>query len=288
MNQYNSSTQHGRIEQRQKGFFAVRIRTLAGNMTSEQLRKAAELSDKYGRGQLHITTRQSLEIHWVQETRLDNLFQEIHEAGLLLAVRGARLLTVIACPGRTLCRRGISDTIMLSKQLNDCMVGRGLPGKTKVAVSGCPNACAKPQINDIGLYGVIIPAVAGSCVKCDVCLQSCKAGAIESRNGVLGIDRNKCIGCGICVESCPQQALIAERQGYAVSIGGKIGRAPMLGTKLPDIIAEQDAVSCIQTILDVYQQLSLKGERIGTVINRIGLASFQQEMLKAVSGRTLS
>jgi dissimilatory sulfite reductase (desulfoviridin) alpha/beta subunit len=67
--QHNSIRQHGHIKQQQQGFVAVRIRTIAGNMTSDQLRKVAYLSDKYGQGQLHITTRQSVEIHWVQENQ---------------------------------------------------------------------------------------------------------------------------------------------------------------------------------------------------------------------------
>nr|WP_092074652.1 hypothetical protein [Dendrosporobacter quercicolus] len=46
--------------------FAVRIRTIAGNMTSCQLRKVADLADQYGRGQVHIATRQSVELHLVE------------------------------------------------------------------------------------------------------------------------------------------------------------------------------------------------------------------------------
>ncbi len=277
---------HGQIEQLQKGFFAVRIRTIAGNLSSEQLRKVAELTDKYGRGQLHITTRQSLEIHWVQELRLADLFREIQDAGLLLAVRGARMLSVIACPGRTLCQRGISDTIMLTNRLNEGMVGNELPGKTKIAVSGCPSSCAKPQINDIGLHGVSIPAVNGGCVGCGVCAQSCKVKAAQIHNGRLSINGSKCVGCGVCVKKCPHQVLSSERQGYAIYVGGKIGRVPMLGTKLFASIPEEEAVFYIETILDVYQQLSLEGERIGTVIKRIGLDTFREELFKKASSQS--
>jgi dissimilatory sulfite reductase (desulfoviridin) alpha/beta subunit len=206
------------------------------------------------------------------------MFKAIHDFGLLLAVRGPRLLTVIACPGRTLCRRGIGDTIMLAAQLDDFMVGQELAGKTKIAVSGCPSSCAKPQINDIGLHGVIIPAVADGCVGCNSCVQGCKVEAIAVYDCVPRIDRKKCVGCGICVKNCSQQALIAEKQGYAVYVGGKIGRNPMLGTRILTVIPEQEAISCIQAILDVYKRLSVKGERIGDVVNRIGVASFQQEI----------
>lgn len=272
-------TKHGRIEQRQTGFVAVRIRTIAGNLTSSQLRQVAELCDRYGRGQLHITTRQSVEIHWVQAHRLPILFREIHDLGLLLAVRGPRLLTVIGCPGRGLCRRGISDTALLAAQLDELMVGRALPGKTKVALSGCPNSCAKPQINDIGLHGVTIPAVAAGCTGCNDCVQGCNAAAITVQQCTPYIDSTKCVGCGLCIKNCPRQAVVAGQQGYAVYVGGKIGRAPMVGTKIFPAIPEQEAVAYIQVILDVYNRLSLKGERIGTLIKRIGVEPFRQEIL---------
>lgn len=280
INPCNSIRQHGHIKQQQQGFAAVRIRTIAGNMTSDQLRKVAYLSDKYGQGQLHITTRQSVEIHWVQENQLKTMFQEIYDFGLLLAVRGPRVMTVIACPGVTLCKRGIGDTTRLATQLNDCVVGRDLSGKTKIAVSGCPSSCAKPQINDIGLHGIIIPTVIEGCVGCNFCTQHCKVAAIKVEEMMPSIDSSKCIGCGACVKNCPQKALTAKRQGYAVYVGGKIGKKPMLGTKIFSVIPEQEAISCIQRILEAYSRLSFKGERIGTVINRIGMTNFQQEVLK--------
>ncbi len=280
IDQNNSIRQHGRIKQQQQGFTAVRIRTIAGNMTSDQLRKIADLSDRYGQGQLHITTRQSVEIHWVRENQLETIFQEIQDFGLLLAVRGPRIMTVIACPGITLCKRGIGNTVMLATQLNDCIVGREMPGKTKIAVSGCPSSCAKPQINDIGLHGVMIPAIADGCIGCNSCAQNCKVEAIKVRELIPCIDKDKCVGCGVCVKNCPKQALIAKRQGYAVYVGGKIGKKPMLGIKIFSIIPEQEAISFIQAILEAYSRLSVKGERIGTVINRIGLVNFQEEILK--------
>ncbi|WP_371379344.1 4Fe-4S binding protein [Sporomusa aerivorans] len=280
IDQASAIKQHGTIEQLQPGFAAVRIRTIAGNMTSDQFRTAAGLADKYGRGQLHITTRQSVEIHWVQTGQLAAAFRELLAAGLLLAVRGRRIMTVIACPGKALCRRGLGDTADLAAQLNAGMVGQELAGKTKIAVSGCPSACAKPQINDIGLHGVILPAVTGNCSLCNLCGQNCNSQAIEVRENNLSIDRDKCAGCGQCVKHCPHQALTAQKQGFAVYVGGKIGKKPLLGVKVFAVIPEQDALGYVQAILNAYRQLSLQGERIGDVIQRIGLPPFRQEIIR--------
>jgi dissimilatory sulfite reductase (desulfoviridin) alpha/beta subunit len=129
--------------------------------------------------------------------------------------------------------------------------------------------------------------VSGVCTGCGACAQSCKVKAAQVQNGWLHIDRSKCIECGVCVKNCPHQILSIKRQGYAVYVGGKIGRIPMLGTKLIASIAEEEAVFYIETILDVYQQLSLEGERIGTVIKRIGLENFREELFKKASFRKL-
>ncbi len=277
--QFSFSKHHGLLEQQQKDFFAVRVRTIAGNLTSAQMRKLADLSDKYGNGQLHITTRQSVEIHWVQEKQLACVFRETHDSGLLLAVRGPRILTTIGCPGIALCKQGVCDTTDLAAQLDALLVGREQPGKTKIALSGCPNSCAKPQINDIGLHGVVVPAVVDGCDGCNNCVAVCKVGAMTVSGCVPSVSADKCVGCGLCVKSCPKQALAVEKHGYAVYIGGKIGKRSMLGNKVLPFIPEREAVSCIEGILCAYNRLANKGERIGDVVNRIGLAAFQKELL---------
>ncbi|SCM81019.1 Nitrite and sulphite reductase 4Fe-4S region (fragment) [uncultured Sporomusa sp.] len=72
------------------------------------------------------------------------------------------------------------------------------------------------------------------------------------------------------------------KQGYSLYIGGKIGRKPILGNKIFAVIPEQEAISHIEIVLHVYNQLAYKNERIGDVINRIGLNSFLQEILQHV------
>lgn len=274
--------QHGYIKQQEDGRLAIRVRTIAGNLTSAQLRNLADLSDRYGNGQVHITTRQSVELHWIPEKNLDSIFQEINEMGLLLAVRGPRILTVIACPGIKLCKKGICNTVNLAAQLDALMVGRNQPSKTKVALSGCPNSCAKPQINDIGLHGVVVPIADSGCIGCKACETVCKLKAVSVQDGKPCIAVEKCIGCGVCVKICPNHVLRIYKQGYSLYIGGKIGRKPILGHKIFTAIPEKEAIFYIESVLQVYNQLAYKNERIGDVINRIGLSRFLQEILQHV------
>ena len=165
------------------------------------------------------------------EEKLDQALQALTDANLLLAVRGPRVLTTIACPGAALCKKGICDTGALTAQLNESMVGREQPGKTKIAVSGCPNSCAKPQINDIGLHGVIVPSVRGGCTECGACVSVCKVKAISVQNHIPHIDFEQCVLCGLCVRACVPKALVAEKQGYTVYVGGKVGRKTDAGPK---------------------------------------------------------
>lgn len=274
--------QHGYIKQQEDGLFAVRVRTIAGNLTSVHLRNLADLSDRYGNGQVHITTRQSVELHWIPEEKLDSIFQEINELGLLLAVRGPRILTVIACPGISLCKKGICNTENLAAQLNDLLVGHNQPSKTKIALSGCPNSCAKPQINDIGLHGFIVPIADSGCIGCKTCENVCKFQAVSIQDGRPYISVEKCIGCGLCVKFCPNHVLRIHKRGYSLYIGGKIGRKPILGSRIFAVIPEQDAISYIEIILQAYNQWAYENERIGDVINRVGLSSFLKEILQHV------
>jgi len=275
--------QHGLLAQRQKGFCVVRVRTRAGNMTSDQLRTVADLADKYGRGQLHFTTRQSVEMYWVPDNRLGAALQEINDSGLLPSIRGPRMRTVVACPGASFCKFGICDTITLATRLDKSVVGRKLPTKTKIGISGCPNSCSKPQENDIGLQGVIIPKIADGCVGCNACAKACKVNAIEVKDCAPRIDYHECVGCGSCVKVCSTQALIGERQGYRVYVGGRIGKRPKLGTKIATAIPEIDAISCIEAILEAYDSLGNTGERISEIVKRLGKAAFRQAISTKLS-----
>lgn len=266
--------QKGFIAQKQAGFYAMRIRTRGGNMSSAQLYKVAELADKYGQGQIHFTTRQAVEMCGVPEDFYTDIAREIMDAGLLPAVCGPRVRTIVACPGSRVCRFGIADTTTLAEQLDQLFVGTEVPSKTKLNISGCPNSCAKPQESDLGLQGVVIPRVQAGCVGCGACTRVCKVKAIAVADSVPIIDRELCVCCGLCVRACPKQALVTDKQGYNVFAGGKIGRQPGLGTKMFTAVGEQEAVRYIDALIRAYRLLARKGERISQTLARVGKENF--------------
>jgi len=60
---------------------------------------------------------------------------------------------VQACPGTSVCKFGVRDSLGLGLELEEMFVGAELPAKLKVGVSGCPMCCAESYARDVGLIG---------------------------------------------------------------------------------------------------------------------------------------
>lgn len=273
---------NGFIAQREKGSYAMRIRTRAGSMTSQQLCKVAELAEKYGQGKLHLTNRQAVEIPGVAEAHYADILREVQAAGLLPAVCGPRLRTIVACPGNAFCKFGLVATAALAEQLDE-LVGCEMPAKTKLGISGCPNSCVKPQGTDIGLQGAALPIVKDGCVGCGLCVRTCKVNAVTVTNKQPVIDPEKCVACGRCAQKCPKQAIVVKTQGYNIYVGGKFGRQPMLGTRIFTAVPEHAAAGYVAAIIRAYKQQGNEGERIAQMIARISLDVFVDTIKKELS-----
>lgn len=70
--------------QRQPGVQMIRIKIPYGKFTSEQLQKLADISDEYSRGRLHITTRQDIQIHYVNIDRTPQLWEDLEKSDITL------------------------------------------------------------------------------------------------------------------------------------------------------------------------------------------------------------
>ena len=68
--------------QRQEGYFMQRVKLPAGVISSKQARTVAEAAERFGQGQIHLTTRGSMEIHWIRENDLPELKRVLSGAGL--------------------------------------------------------------------------------------------------------------------------------------------------------------------------------------------------------------
>jgi dissimilatory sulfite reductase (desulfoviridin) alpha/beta subunit len=271
----------GMIQQKQKEFFAMRLHAVGGDFTSEQMRKVAEVAERYGKGRIHLSTRQGIEIHFVHHSNLEPARRELESAGVTMGACGPRIRIVVACPGNQTCRWGIIDTKEISHDLDREYFRQETPHKFKLSVTGCPHNCAKATENDIGVMGGLLPGWDKSlCNDCGLCLSICPVNAIGKKDDEYVLDETKCINCSICTSSCPSESWTAVRQGYILWIGGTMGKIPRLASRLPGLMETKGRLyGLIDRAIAYYRDNGRKKERFGHMIDRIGLEKVKKEIM---------
>lgn len=154
---YDALKRRGFLRQKQDNFFVLRTRMDLGVYKGEQLLKFALISKKYGRGIVHATTRQGIEVPFIKYSDINKVEKELKTVGLLIGTSGPRLRTTTSCPGNNWCKSGLIDTFALYGRIEEELglrCGLDLPHKFKIAISGCPNACTRPQTSEIGIHGI--------------------------------------------------------------------------------------------------------------------------------------
>ena len=142
----------GAILQRDKQTYAIAPHIPCGVVTPELLRRIADVGEKYNAQAIKITGATRIAIIGIQEEDLDQVWQEIQldkGAAVGLCVRSIR-----SCPGTTYCRLGKQDALGIGLELDKRYHARILPGKFKMAVSGCHLSCSESWVRDIGLIGL--------------------------------------------------------------------------------------------------------------------------------------
>lgn len=154
---YDALKKKGFLKQRQDGFFILRTRMpAAGVYTDTQIKKLAEIARQYARGILHATVRQGLEIPFIKYESIPDIEKELISAGIDFGASGPRLRATTVCPGNNWCKQGLVNTFALASRIEKELglpCGLDLPHKFKIAISGCPNTCTRPQASEIGIHG---------------------------------------------------------------------------------------------------------------------------------------
>ncbi len=148
--------QYGIYGQRQAGVQMVRIKIPFGGLTSNQLRRLAELTERYATGVGHVTTRQDIQLHFVELKDVPTIMRGLAEVGLTTREACANTVrNVTACHLAGVCQGEVFDVTPYAKtvalHLLRNPLNQSLPRKFKIAFSGCNRDCALTPIHDIGL-----------------------------------------------------------------------------------------------------------------------------------------
>ena len=266
--------------------FSARVLTVNGKITSAQHRCIAEAAELFGNGNITFTTRLSIEVQGIPFDKIDDFRNYIAKEGLKTGGTGAKIRPIVSCKATT-CKFGRLDSFAISEEMhhrffegyND--VAR--PHKFKMAVGGCPNNCMKPDLNDMGIVGQLIPThdldKCKGCKKCKI-EQVCPMDACKVVDKKITRDTNICNNCGRCVGKCPFGVVDEGTPGYKLYIGGRWGKKISIGKPLTTIFKTQEEVlDVMEKAILLYKDQGIKGERFEETIKRIGFENIEEQLL---------
>lgn len=282
---YGTLKKGGFMRQKQKDNFSLRLAVVGGTLTAENLKKIAEVAEKYGDGYVHLTSRQGVEIPFIKLNDIEEVKDSLAEGGCKPGVCGPRVRTVTACQGSQICPSGNIDTTDIAQKLNDRYFGRELPHKFKFGVTGCQNNCLKAEENDVGIKGALdVKWKQEACINCGVCAKVCRENAITIEDGRVEVDYEKCNYCGRCVKSCPTDAWDFQ-SAYLVSFGGTFGNSISKGEDLlPLITSEEQLFRVTDAAIQFFADHAKQGERFKFTIDRIGKDKLYEVLKEAYDG----
>jgi nitrite reductase (NADH) large subunit len=134
------------------GTYSVIPRMWGGETTASELRRIADVVDKYQIPTVKVTGGQRIDLLGVKKEDLPAVWQDL---GMPSGHAYAKALrTVKTCVGSEWCRFGTQDSTQMGKDLERALWRMYAPHKVKLAVSGCPRNCAEAGIKDVGVIGV--------------------------------------------------------------------------------------------------------------------------------------
>lgn len=206
----------GAIPQNDNETYAIAPHIPCGIVTPDLLRKIADISEKYNAKALKITGATRIAIVGLKEEDIDSVWEELaldKGAAVGLCVRSVR-----TCPGTTFCKIAKQNAIGMGLKLDEQYHAVELPGKTKMAVSGCKLSCSESWVRDIGLIG--------------------------------------------------------EKDGWKIVIGGNVGSVPRIAKELVTGLDDDAAFAAVGKIVAYYKENAKTNERIGKMIERVGIEPF--------------
>src|SRR5215210_1480830 len=140
------------------GLMMLRIKIPAGHLTPPQLRVIGELSHTFGRDYAELSTRQTIQLHWLRIRDLPEVFAALASVGMTSKGGcGDAVRNVTGCPVAGIDERELFDCTDEMQSLVSYFINHDeyldLPRKHKISMATCPDQCNAPEINCISFIG---------------------------------------------------------------------------------------------------------------------------------------
>lgn len=286
------------------GEFMFQMRVPGGLTKAKYLSVVQHIAETWGNGDFHIGMRQTFSIPGIKYEDVEEVNKyvkqyihdvEVEECNCSVEADnngyptlGAR--NIMACIGNSHCVKANANTKSLANKLEPLIFPSNY--HIKIAISGCPNDCAKGHFNDFGIIGQARMVYHSErCIGCGACVKACESNAtrVLSLNDKGTIDKDPCccVGCGECVVACPTSAWTRNpKKFYRIVIGGRTGKqTPRMGKTFINFASEEVVLGVIGNwhkfsawALD-YKPVYLHG---GHLIDRAGYHRFKEIILDGV------
>lgn len=144
------------FEQKQEGFYAVKVRIPLGDIKSPEARKLADIVRAHAADDIRFTLNQGLLLKFVRLENIPAVYAGLKELGFA-APGFDTLADVTACPGTDTCNLGVTNSTALALVLEDLIRDEfpHLVDETliKIKISGCMNSCGQHMVGNIGFHG---------------------------------------------------------------------------------------------------------------------------------------
>ncbi|MDW7675784.1 MAG: 4Fe-4S binding protein [Bacillota bacterium] len=221
--------------------------------------------------------------------------EELVEKGLLMNGLESKYHSIKLCGGAAGCPLSVIDDKKVAQTMIDVVETTDLAAdiscklgskpvlshhKFKAAVAGCPNSCSEPQIKDFSIIGQRRPTVStNTCSGCGLCIKACRENGLTLDNKTISINYESCLNCGLCIDACPREVLVADKIGYKIVVGGRLGRHPRLAETLVELVDQEQLFDIMTVCLDILKREGIAGERFSHLVERMGI----EELRKRIS-----
>jgi ferredoxin-nitrite reductase len=152
------------------GTFMLRIKLPGGRVSPGGLRAIGEISSLFGRGDGELSTRQNVQLHWIELGALPEVFKRLGAAGLTSAGGcGDAVRNITGCPVAGIAADELFDAQPVVDEAAAFFYGNpdysNLPRKHKITIAACAHRCNAPEINCIALIGALREGVEGFAVQ---------------------------------------------------------------------------------------------------------------------------